>query len=95
MLVKAFGSAVFGIDATTITIETDVVQGIKFLLVGLADSAVRKASNALNRRYGLMAINGPVRKLSSTWPLLISVRKVRHMTCRWLLLYWQHQTNQR
>ena len=28
MLVKAFGSAVFGIDATTITIEVDVTTGI-------------------------------------------------------------------
>ena len=37
MLVKTFGSAVFGIDATTITIEVDVTKGIKFMLVGLPD----------------------------------------------------------
>ena len=43
MLVKAFGSAVFGIDATTITIEVDVTNGIKFLLVGLPDSAVKES----------------------------------------------------
>ena len=30
MLVKTFGSAVFGIDATTITIEVNVSAGIKF-----------------------------------------------------------------
>ena len=30
MLVKTYGSAVSGIHATTITIEVDVAQGIKF-----------------------------------------------------------------
>jgi predicted ATPase with chaperone activity len=42
MLVKTFGSAVFGINAATITIEADVAKGIKFLLVGLPDIAVKK-----------------------------------------------------
>lgn len=37
MLVKTFGMAVFGIDATTITIEVDVTTGIKFLLVGFLE----------------------------------------------------------
>ena len=40
MLVKTYGSAVSGIHATTITIEVDVAQGIKFFLVGLPDNAV-------------------------------------------------------
>ena len=41
MLVKTYGSAVSGIHATTITIEVDVAQGIKFFLVGLPDNAVK------------------------------------------------------
>ena len=43
MLVKTYGSAVYGIDATTITIEVNVSAGIKFFLVGLPDNAVRES----------------------------------------------------
>ena len=43
MLVKTFGAAVQGIDATVITIEVNVSQGIKFFLVGLPDSAVKES----------------------------------------------------
>lgn len=43
MLVKTYGSAVQGINATTVTIEVNVSQGIKFMLVGLPDSAVRES----------------------------------------------------
>ncbi|MFW5887017.1 MAG: YifB family Mg chelatase-like AAA ATPase, partial [Bacteroidota bacterium] len=43
MLVKTYGSAVFGIDATTITVEADVSKGINFHLVGLPDNAVKES----------------------------------------------------
>lgn len=43
MLVKTFGSAVSGIDATTITIEVYIGQGVNFFLVGLPDNAVRES----------------------------------------------------
>ncbi len=43
MLVKTFGSAVHGIDASIITIEVNVSQGIKFFLVGLPDNAVKES----------------------------------------------------
>ena len=43
MLVKTFGSAVFGIDATTITIEVNLAIGVNFILVGLPDSAVKES----------------------------------------------------
>jgi len=43
MLVKTYGSAVFGIDATTITIEVNIDKGINFTLVGLPDSAVKES----------------------------------------------------
>ncbi|MBP5260199.1 MAG: YifB family Mg chelatase-like AAA ATPase [Paludibacteraceae bacterium] len=43
MLVKTFGAAVQGIDATIVTIEVNVSQGIKFFLVGLPDSAVKES----------------------------------------------------
>lgn len=43
MLVKTFGSAVFGVHATLITIETNISQGVNFYLVGLPDSAVKES----------------------------------------------------
>ena len=43
MLVKTFGAAVQGISATIVTIEVNVSQGIRFLIVGLPDNAVRES----------------------------------------------------
>ncbi|UYQ92042.1 YifB family Mg chelatase-like AAA ATPase [Chitinophaga horti] len=43
MLIKTFGSAVFGIDAITISIEVNVMQGSKFFMVGLPDNAVKES----------------------------------------------------
>jgi magnesium chelatase family protein len=44
MLIKVYGSAVFGIEATTITVEVNIDQGIGYHLVGLPDNAVRESS---------------------------------------------------
>ncbi|CCG53274.1 Protein of unknown function [Flavobacterium indicum GPTSA100-9 = DSM 17447] len=44
MLVKVFGSAVFGVDATTITVEVNMEKGIGYHLVGLPDSAIKESS---------------------------------------------------
>ena len=44
MLVKIFGSSVFGISATTITIEVNIDKGIGYHLVGLPDNAVKESS---------------------------------------------------
>jgi len=43
MLVKTFGSAVYGIEAITITIEINVTEGLHTFVVGLVDSAVRES----------------------------------------------------
>jgi magnesium chelatase family protein len=48
MLEKTFGSAVHGIDATTVTIETDVSRGIRFNLVGLPDNAVKESQQRID-----------------------------------------------
>ena len=44
MLVKVYGSAVFGIGATTITVEVNIDKGIGYHLVGLPDKAVTESS---------------------------------------------------
>lgn len=43
MLVKVYGFAVQGIDATLITIEVNCTKGIKFMLVGLPDTSVKES----------------------------------------------------
>lgn len=43
MLVKTFGSAVYGVDAITITIEVNVTEGLHTFVVGLADNAVKES----------------------------------------------------
>ncbi|MGB1247688.1 MAG: YifB family Mg chelatase-like AAA ATPase, partial [Chitinophagales bacterium] len=43
MLVKTYGSAVFGVDAFTITIEVSAEGGGKYFMVGLPDSAVKES----------------------------------------------------
>lgn len=44
MLVKTFGSAVYGVDAITITVEVNVSGGdLKYFIVGLPDNAVKES----------------------------------------------------
>ncbi len=47
MLVQTYGSAVFGISATTVTIEVRIDKGINYLLVGLPDSAVKESQQRI------------------------------------------------
>lgn len=51
MLVKTFSSTVFGIDATTITIEVNLAIGVNFLLVGLPDSAVKESQQRIKAAF--------------------------------------------
>ncbi|TCI91515.1 YifB family Mg chelatase-like AAA ATPase [Tenacibaculum sp. M341] len=44
MLVKVHGSAVFGVEATTIVVEVNIDKGVGYHLVGLPDNAVRESS---------------------------------------------------
>ncbi len=48
MLVKTYGSAVYGIHATTITIEVNVFPGVRFSLVGLPDNAVKESHQRID-----------------------------------------------
>ena len=63
MLVKTFGSAVFGIDATTITIEVDVTSGIKFMLVGLPDNAVKESQQRIESAIRLNGFKWPKHRI--------------------------------
>ena len=43
VLVKTFGSAVFGIQAITITVEVNIAAGTKYFIVGLPDVAIKES----------------------------------------------------
>lgn len=55
MLVKLFGAALQGIDASIVTIEVNSSRGIRFFLVGLPDSAVRESHE---RIHSALQVNG-------------------------------------
>ena len=64
MLVKTFGSAVHGINATTVTIEVDVSQGINFCIVGLPDSAVKESQQRIDSALRANDYKMPGRKVT-------------------------------
>ena len=52
MLVKTFGSAVYGVEATTITVEVNWMQSnLGFMLVGLPDSAIKESFQRIESTF--------------------------------------------
>ena len=56
MLVKIYGSAVYGVEAITITIEVNIDKGVGYHLVGLPDNAIKESNFRIeaalhNNRY--------------------------------------------
>jgi magnesium chelatase family protein len=48
MLTKIYGSAVYGVNAITITIEASVTTGEKYYMVGLPDNAVKESQQRID-----------------------------------------------
>ena len=63
MLVKIYGSAVFGIEATTITIEVNIDKGVGYHLVGLPDNAIRESSYRISAALQNNAYKIPGKKI--------------------------------
>ena len=55
MLIKVYGAAVIGIDATLITMEMNSTRGCMFHLVGLPDAAVKES---YQRILSALQVNG-------------------------------------
>ncbi|HLV46232.1 MAG TPA: YifB family Mg chelatase-like AAA ATPase [Flavobacterium sp.] len=64
MLVKIFGSAVFGIHATTITIEVNIDKGVGYHLVGLPDNAVKESSYRIAAALSNIGFNLPGKRIT-------------------------------
>jgi len=63
MLVKVFGSAVFGVEATTITVEVNIDKGVGYHLVGLPDNAIKESSFRIVAALKNNGYNLPVKKI--------------------------------
>lgn len=84
-LVKTYGSAVFGINATTVIVETNLSKGVNFFLVGLPDNAVKESHKrivaAINNsgykypRHEIVVNMAPadIRKEGSAYDLTIAI----------------------
>lgn len=64
MLVRTYGSAVFGIDATTITIEVNIAIGVNFTLVGLPDKAVQESQQRIKAAIKNNNLNYPGKEIT-------------------------------
>ncbi len=64
MLVKVYGSAVFGVEATTITVEVNVDKGIGYHLVGLPDNAIKESSYRIAAALKNNGLNMPGKKIT-------------------------------
>lgn len=63
MLAKTFGSSVFGVDASIITIETNVSQGTKFFMVGLPDNAIKESEQRVESAIKHIGFKFPRQKV--------------------------------
>lgn len=65
MLVKIYGSTLFGINATTITVEVNVgSKGVGYFLVGLPDNAVRESAHRINAALANIGLKVPKKKIT-------------------------------
>jgi magnesium chelatase family protein len=64
MLVKTYSAAVIGLEATTITIETNLTQGTVFKLSGMADTAVKESYDRISAALPNIGFINPTANLT-------------------------------
>ncbi len=64
MLIKTYGSAVFGVNAATITIEVNVDRGAQLVIVGLPDSAIKEAQQRIRAALSNSGYELPIRNIT-------------------------------
>ena len=89
MLVKIFSGAVNGIEATTITLEVNILNGAKFIIVGLPDNAVKESQQR---------IDSALREIGSRIPgkrviINMSKRKALLMISHSVSVFWLPTNN--
>jgi len=63
MLIKTYGSALNGIEATTITIEVNISGGTKYYIVGLPDNAVKESLRRIESALSTSGFRMPRQKI--------------------------------
>ena len=63
MLVKTYGSAVFGVNALTITIEVSIGGGNKYHIVGLPDNAIKESLRRVESAIQASGLKMPRQKI--------------------------------
>lgn len=63
MLVKTYGSAVFGVNALTITVEVSISAGNKYFMVGLPDNAVKESLQRVESAIHVAGFRMPRQKI--------------------------------
>ena len=63
MLVKTFSAAVSGIEAAPVTIEVDVTRGVRYMLVGLPDTAVKESQQRIESALRAVGLHWPGRQV--------------------------------
>ncbi|ALM20143.1 magnesium chelatase [Nonlabens sp. MIC269] len=63
MLTKVYGSAVFGVEAQTITVEVNAATGIGYHLVGLPDKAISESSFRITAALSNVGYKMPGKKM--------------------------------
>ena len=63
MLVKTFGSAIYGVDAFTITIEVGIGAGNKYHIVGLPDNSVKESLRRIESAVQTAGLRMPRQKI--------------------------------
>jgi len=64
MLVKTYSAAVMGLEATTITIETNLTRGVMFHLSGMADTAVKESYDRISAALPNIGFKTPTANLT-------------------------------
>ena len=64
MLIKTYSAAVVGLEATTITIETNLIRGMLFKMSGMADTAVKESYDRIRAALPNIGIKIPQSELT-------------------------------
>ena len=63
MLIKTYGSAVFGVNAAIVIIEVNIVNGLHFFIVGMPDVAVKESQQRIESAIKSNGYEMPKRKV--------------------------------
>jgi len=64
MLIKVYGSAIYGVNAKTITIEVNVEIGVGYFLVGLPDNAIKESNYRIGTALANSGFKIPGKKIT-------------------------------